>query len=190
MVEVLLFHHAGGLSPGVVAFADALRDAGHAVRTPDLFGGRTFDDVADGVAYANVLGDETLAALADEAAADLPPGIVLAGMSLGCALATQLLLTRPGAVGALYLYGAVTPRWWQAEWPPDVRAQAHIARDDPWREPEVEAEFAGLGGTEVHVYERGGHLFLEPDRRDYAADSAAAAMERILEFLTEAERSV
>ncbi|WP_062317115.1 hypothetical protein [Lysinimicrobium aestuarii] len=36
MVEVILFHHAGGLTDGVLAFASALRDAGHTVRTPDL----------------------------------------------------------------------------------------------------------------------------------------------------------
>jgi len=31
MTEVLLFHHAQGLTPGVLAFADELRGAGHTV---------------------------------------------------------------------------------------------------------------------------------------------------------------
>lgn len=39
MADVLLFHHARGLTPGVVAFADRLRAAGHRVHTPDLYGG-------------------------------------------------------------------------------------------------------------------------------------------------------
>ena len=42
MAEVLLFHHAQGLTTGVVAFADDLRAAGHTVHTPDLYAGRTF----------------------------------------------------------------------------------------------------------------------------------------------------
>ena len=50
MAEVLLFHHALGLTPGVIAFADQLRAAGHAVHTPDLYAGRTFSNVAVEVA--------------------------------------------------------------------------------------------------------------------------------------------
>lgn len=42
MADVLFFHHTQGLTPGLVAFADRLRAAGHTVHTPDLFGGRTF----------------------------------------------------------------------------------------------------------------------------------------------------
>ena len=45
MAEVVLFHHAQGLTPGVAAFADELRRAGHTVHAPDLFEGRTFDAV-------------------------------------------------------------------------------------------------------------------------------------------------
>ena len=40
MAEVVLFHHAQGLTSGVVAFADELRRAGHTVHTPDLLDGR------------------------------------------------------------------------------------------------------------------------------------------------------
>jgi len=35
MAEVVLFHHAQGLTQGVVAFADELCRAGHTVHTPD-----------------------------------------------------------------------------------------------------------------------------------------------------------
>jgi hypothetical protein len=35
MAEVVLFHHAQGLTPGVVAFAEDLRAAGHTVHTAD-----------------------------------------------------------------------------------------------------------------------------------------------------------
>jgi hypothetical protein len=56
MAEVVLFHHAQGLTPGVAAFAAELRRAGDAVHTPDLFEGRTFDTVEDGVSHAEGLG--------------------------------------------------------------------------------------------------------------------------------------
>jgi dienelactone hydrolase len=52
MAEVLLFHHAHGLTAGVLAFADELRAAGHVVHTPDLYDGKTFAELADGVGYA------------------------------------------------------------------------------------------------------------------------------------------
>jgi dienelactone hydrolase len=50
MAEVLLFHHVLGLNPGVHGFAEALRAAGHVVHTPDLFDGRTFQSIEDGIA--------------------------------------------------------------------------------------------------------------------------------------------
>ena len=51
MADVLLFHHAQGLTPGVRAFADELRAAGHTVHVPDLFDGRTFDSIDEGMAF-------------------------------------------------------------------------------------------------------------------------------------------
>ncbi len=52
MAEVLLFHHAQGQTPGFLAFADELRAAGHTVHTPDLYDGKTFATVDEGVAHA------------------------------------------------------------------------------------------------------------------------------------------
>jgi dienelactone hydrolase len=78
MAEVVLFHHTLGLSPGIVAFADELRRAGHTVHTPDLFGGRTFATLEEGVAYAELflypgdqhyLADSTLPSYDAQAAA-------------------------------------------------------------------------------------------------------------------------
>ena len=56
MAEVLLFHHAQGLTPGVRAFADDIRAAGHIVHTPDLFNGRTFPSIEEGLAYIGEIG--------------------------------------------------------------------------------------------------------------------------------------
>src|ERR1044072_7338704 len=52
MTEVLLYHHVQGLTDGVRSFADELRQAGHTVHTPDLFDGRTFDTIEEGMGFA------------------------------------------------------------------------------------------------------------------------------------------
>ena len=56
MAEVLLYHHVQGLTDGVQSFADELREAGHTVHTPDLFEGRTFDTIEEGMAFARDAG--------------------------------------------------------------------------------------------------------------------------------------
>jgi dienelactone hydrolase len=48
MAEIVVFHHALGLTEDVVSFAAALRAAGHTVHTPDLYAGRTFESLEDG----------------------------------------------------------------------------------------------------------------------------------------------
>ena len=61
MSEVVLYHHVQGLTEGVRSFADELRRAGHTVHTPDLFDGRTFDTIEEGMAFAGEAGFATLA---------------------------------------------------------------------------------------------------------------------------------
>ena len=39
MAEIVLFHHAQGLTDGMMAIADEFRATGHIVHTPDLYGG-------------------------------------------------------------------------------------------------------------------------------------------------------
>lgn len=184
MADVVLFHHSGGLTPGVLALADRLRADGHTVTAPDLFEGRTFADVADGVAFAEGFGEGEFARRAAEAVAGLGTDLVYGGLSFGAARAAEQVLTRPGAAGAFFLYGAVAPSWWDATWPAGVAAQAHVAEDDPWREPDAEAEFvADVPGAELFVYPVAGHLFAEPGHPDHDAASADLATGRVLAFL-------
>jgi len=56
MAEVLLFHHAHGLTSGVREFADRLRAAGHTIHTPDLYEGQIFDSLEAGLGYAREVG--------------------------------------------------------------------------------------------------------------------------------------
>src|SRR2546430_10835369 len=102
MAEVLLFHHAQGQTAGFHAFADELRRAGHTVHTPDLFDGRTFGSIEEGMGYAQELGfpGEVLGRGA-RAVEGLPNELVYAGFSLGVLPAQMLAQTRPGARCAL-----------------------------------------------------------------------------------------
>ncbi len=107
MVEVLLFHHVQGLTAGVHAFADDVRAAGHVVHVPDLFEGRTFRTIDEGMAHAPELGD-ALHERANLVAAGLPGSLVYAGFSMGGGIAQRLAQRRPGARGAL-LYETLLP---------------------------------------------------------------------------------
>jgi dienelactone hydrolase len=183
MAEIVLFHHTGGLTGGVLAFAQTLRDVGHTVSTPDLFEGRTFGDVHDGIAFVEAVGEEQIAARAAALAADLPPGLVYGGISMGAARAAEQVLDRPGARGAFFLSGSVAPSWWGATWPEGVPSQAHVAEHDEFREPDAEAEYVTVPGAQLFVYPTAGHLFAEPGHADFDPVAAQSATERVLEFL-------
>ncbi|WP_425953628.1 dienelactone hydrolase family protein [Xylanimonas sp. McL0601] len=183
MAEVVLFHHAGGLTDGVRAFARMLQDDGHTVHTPDLFEGRTFPVTREGVAWADAVGEDVFAGRAAEAVASLPPHLVYGGMSMGAARAAEQVLARPGALGAFFLYGTVAPSWWEATWPAGVPSQAHVSAGDEFREPDAEAEYAQVPGAELFVYPGEGHLFAEPGHPDFDPTVAATATGRVLTFL-------
>src|SRR5215207_9116838 len=141
MVEIVLFHHVGGLTSGVVYLAQQLRETGHTVHGPDLFDGRTFIDLHDGIAYVDSVGEEVFAARAAEIVAPMARDLVYGGLSMGAARAGEQVLARPGARAAFFLYGTVAPSWWRATWPAGVPSQAHVTEDDEFREPEAEAEY-------------------------------------------------
>ena len=140
MAEVLLFHHAMGQTEGFRAFADELRQAGHTVHTPDLFEGRTFGSIEDGMAYVGELGFGEIIARGDRAAESLPSELVYAGFSLGVVPAQKLTQTRPGARGALFVYSCV-PASEFGGWPSGVPVQIHGMDADPYfvEEGDIEA---------------------------------------------------
>lgn len=185
MAEILLLHHARGLTPGVLSFADTLRGSGHVVHTPDLYDGVTFADTDAGVAHARELGRDVLAQRAAAAAEPLPTDLVYAGMSMGCGYAARLALReRPGARGVLYLFGAVDPAWFEADWPEGLPAVAHQTLGDPWREAEGDDGFrARVPGGELVDYRGSGHLFLDASTEDYDAEAARAATAHVLAWL-------
>lgn len=188
MSEVLLFHHAQGLTPGVVAFADELRQAGHTVHTPDLYDGQTFADLDDGVAYAQQAGFAKLIDLGVAAADGLPDELVYAGFSLGVLPAQKLAQTRAGASGALLFESFVPVSEFGATWPTGVPVQIHGMDADPFfaGEGDIEAarEFvASTAEAELFVYPGDRHLFTDQSLSSYDADAAQLLTRRVLEFL-------
>jgi dienelactone hydrolase len=188
MAEVLLFHAAQGQTPGFHAFADELRAAGHTVHTPDLFEGRTFASIEEGMAYAEELGfpDEILARGA-RAAEALPPELVYAGFSLGVLPAQRLAQTRPGARGALLFYACV-PAEFFGPWPAGVPVQIHGMEDDPVfaGEGDIDAarELAGsAAAAELFLYPGDQHYFADSSLPSYDPAATRLLTERVLAFL-------
>lgn len=186
MTTVLLFHHAQGQTPGFLSFADRLREAGHTVHTPDLFGDATFATIGDGVAYARETGFGEILRRGISSAEGLPTDLVYAGFSLGGMPAQALLQTREGARGALLFHACIPPAEFGDAWPAGVPAQVHLTEDDPWAEedlPAAQALSSSVEEVELFLYPGAGHLFADASSPDYDEDAAELLTERSLEFL-------
>lgn len=190
MAEVVLFHHVLGLTPGVLAFADRLRAAGHTVWTPDLFEGRTFATLDDGMAFAREVGFGTLLARGVAAAQDLSPEVVYAGFSLGVMPAQQLAQTRPGARGALLLHACIPVSEFGERWPEGLPVQIHGMDADPFFAGDDESDLAaaralvaGTEGAALFLYAGHGHLFADSSSPDFDPEAAELLTDRVLAFL-------
>lgn len=187
MAEILLFHHAQGQTSGFFAFADELRQAGHTVHTPNLFGGRTFDSIEAGVAYAKEIGFGNILELGVRAADELPNELVYAGFSLGVLPAQKLAQTRSGARGALLFYSCV-PVSEFGTWQADVPVQVHGMDADPFFVDEGDLDAArelveSTKQAELFLYSGNQHYFADSSLPSYDANAAALLTKRVLEFL-------
>ena len=186
MTEVLLYHHVQGLTEGVRSFADELRQAGHTVHTPDLFDGRTFDTIEEGMAFAREAGFGALVERGVAVADDVRPDTVYAGFSFGVMAAQQLAQTRPGARGALLMYSCLPVSEFGDAWPEGVPVQVHAKEDDPWFAEDLEAAHALADSTEqaeLFLYPGKEHLFADSSAADYDPAAAKLLTERVLAFL-------
>jgi dienelactone hydrolase len=186
MTEMLLFHHAQGQTQGFLAFADELRAAGHVVHAPDLYDGKTFTDLDEGVGYAKEVGFGTIAERGRLAADGLANELVYAGFSLGAMPAQMLAQTRPGSKGALLFHAAFPASEFGDSWPPGVPLQIHMMEDDEWAVEDLPAarELAEtIDGAELFLYPGDRHLFVDNSLPDYDEDAAALLTQRVLSFL-------
>ena len=188
MAEVLLFHHAQGQTAGFHAFADAVRAAGHTVHAPDLFDGRTFGSIDEGLGYVQELGGfGEMIERSERAAQDLPADLVYAGFSLGVVLAQKLAQTRPGARGALLFYSCV-PVSEFGTWPADVPVQIHGMDADPFFVEEGDLDAARelvevANDAELFLYSGDQHYFADSSLPSYDERATKLLTERVLAFL-------
>ena len=188
MAEVLLFHHAHGQTEGFHAFADELRGAAHTVHTPDLFGGRPFGSIDEGLAYVGEAGFGAILERGVSAADDLPEGLVYGGFSLGVLPAQKLAQTRPGARGALLFYSCVPVSEFGEAWPEGVPVQVHGADADPFfvDEGDIDAArelVASAEDAELFLYPGDQHYFADSSLPSYDEGATKLLTERVLAFL-------
>jgi dienelactone hydrolase len=191
MTEVVLIHHVQGLTDGVLAFADGLREGGHVVHTPDLFGGERPGTIEDGLRFAeqqDAAIDERISRLIGE----VPAGVVWAGVSWGVSVAQRFAQIREGARGAL-LYAAcfpITGEWAFGPWPEGVRVQIHGKDRDPFfaEEGDLDAarqlvETVGPELGQLFVYPGEEHLYLDGSLPSFDAEATALTLQRSRELL-------
>jgi dienelactone hydrolase len=139
--QIVLFHSALGLRPGMLQWADGLRNAGHTVHTPDLYDGEFFADTAGAMGKIQELGFDEVLARSKAAVSQFRNELVYAGFSNGGACAELLAASRPGARAAV-LIGAPLPirdLGWKV-WPATVPVQVHFTEQDPLRrQPVIDA---------------------------------------------------
>jgi dienelactone hydrolase len=186
MADVLLYHHIQGLTDGVKAFADDLREAGHTVHTPDLFEGRTFGSIEEGFGYVRETGSEAIHARGLAAADGLGDALVYAGFSYGVPLAQELAMTRPGARGALLFDSCIPLSEFGGTWPEGVPVQVHGMEGDEFFDEDLPAArelAASTDAAELFLYPGDQHLFADSSLAAYDAKAAAQLTERVREFL-------
>jgi len=188
MAEVVLFHHAQGLTAGVIAFADQLRASGHTVHTPDLFDGHTFDTLEEGLRYAGKVGFGAVTDRGVRAAEELPAEVVYAGFSLGVVPAQQLAQTRAGARGALFFHSCIPVSEFGGSWPDDVPVQVHGMDADSFFVDDGDLAAARAlvdeaADADLFLYPGKQHLFADSSLSSYDAQASALLTERVLDFL-------
>lgn len=186
MTDVLLYHHVQGRTEGVQAFADALRQSGHTVHVPDLFDGRTFETLDEGMAFARQTGFGALVERGIAEADAVRPDAVYAGFSLGVMVAQQLAQTRPGARGALLMSGCLPVSEFGDGWPAGVAVQVHGKESDPFFAEDLEAArqlVASADEAELFLYPGAQHLFADSSLPAYDPAAAKELTERVVAFL-------
>ncbi|MGI8592215.1 MAG: dienelactone hydrolase family protein [Nakamurella sp.] len=188
MAEMVLYHHAQGLTTRVQAFAGELRQAGHTVHLPDLYGGQVFDTLDEGIAYASETGFDTLMDRGVAAVDGLAAELVYAGFSLGVMPAQRLAQTRGGAKGALLFHACLPVAECGAVWPAGVPVQVHGMDADPFfaGEGDIDAARELVDSTEqaeLFLYPGEQHLFADSSLASFDRSAASLLTSRVLAFL-------
>ncbi|WP_430867177.1 dienelactone hydrolase family protein [Demequina aurantiaca] len=184
MAEILLFHHALGLTDGLQSFAERLRANHHTVHCPDAYSGRVFTDLDEGVSYAQGIGHDAMEEVANRAHRQNRDARVVMGFSLGAAMAQQLAQHKRHINACLLMGGALPPEALGGDWRHPCHLQVHVADPDEWVNPnEVESLMFHARQGDLFRYADQGHMFVDPSSRDYDADAADLFEDRVTEWL-------
>jgi carboxymethylenebutenolidase len=185
---VLVLHPWWGISPGVLAWKDALLAAGARVVLPDLYGGKVVDTIPEAEAMSNAVDDVAALALLDACADQLNatgrPWSAL-GWSMGAFYASQMMSRGDDAPQrAVLFYGAAAP----AGASRTEAVQLHIAPDDEYfTDEEIADVLEAFARADISVerydYPGLGHWFAEIGSPAYDEAGTALARQRAFTFL-------
>ena len=190
MAEVLIFHHAQGLTPGSTHSPTTCGPpATPSTRRICSTGARSARS-RTGWRTSSRSASRRSCDRGVHTADDLPAELVYAGFSLGEMVAQKLAQTRPGARGALLFYSCIpiSGEWAFGPWPDGVPVQIHGMDDDPIfvGEGDVDAAreiVATVDDAELFLYPGDQHYFADSSLPSYDADATALLTQRVLEFL-------
>ena len=189
MAEILLFHHAQGLTPGVRAFADDIRAAGHIVHTPDLFDGRTFPSIEAGIAYIGEIELTPCGSAACASPTTCLPGSSMPGSRSVCCRRRSWRRRVPAPAGLCSSIPACRSAGWAfGPWPAGVAVQIHGMDNDPIFVGEGDIDAAReivekVEDAELFLYPGDQHYFADSSLPSYDADATALLTLRVIEFL-------
>ena len=186
--EVVVLHHLLGVTPGVRAFADRVRALGVGVRVPDLLDGVVHAGMSPAAAHLEALGMDVVVARAEAALADLAPGAVLVGLSLGAVPAQRTAQLRGDCAGVVLVGACLPPDAFGPVWPSGTPVRVHAAVDDPVFRDEgdrdaAEALVAAVPGARLRLHPGSGHLLTEEGSPDLDDAVVAAVLDDVAELL-------
>lgn len=191
MANIVLFHHALGLTPGCHSLADRLRADGHTVHLPDLYGGAVFDTLDDGMAHLEALDFDAVVERGCRAAGDHRGPLVVAGISLGVMPAQRLAQTRPEIVAGVFIEACAPVDAFADRWPDAVAVQVHGMDGDEFFAGEGDldnardliAHAAATADAELFTYPGAAHLFVDDSTDGHDRAATDLVVERMLALL-------
>ena len=187
MTQILLFHHELGLTDGVRALAQKIEAGGHTVHLPDLYEGRTFTTVQQGLAHLNEIGRAQIEARGVAATAEHRQASVVAGISMGVAPAFKAAQTVPAFRACIAVSAALPLNTYAPLWMPHVALQVHLGTDDPrvtQQELPLARSYASSAEepdnpADLFEYETAAHLFMDSSTPEYDEALTDLLVERI-----------
>ncbi|MFB2565479.1 dienelactone hydrolase family protein [Rhizobium sp. IMFF44] len=186
MATVIFFHSVYGLRSLEHEAVERAQAAGHKAFAPDLYDRLIARSIEEGFEFKDEIGWETICERAEWALAGLPASTVLAGFSMGAAVAASLWSKREKTAGILFLHGIASIADNARKGLP---LQLHLADPDPF-EPEEDVaawqQAVTKSGVAAEIFRypgRGGHLYTDASLPDYDAKATDLTWKRVIDFL-------